>query len=126
MVSWALITDVIDASEIKNGVREDGTVYSIYSFARKLGQALAAGVSGWLLTAIGYSSDLAQQQLPQPQPVLEGIFNISTLVPAVGFLALALVLWFWYPLKKKVVENNVAFLKEKHESNQETSVEENA
>ena len=55
MVCWALITDVIDYSEIKNGVREDGSVYALYSFARKLGQALAAGLSGWLLTAIGYS-----------------------------------------------------------------------
>ena len=35
MVSWALITDVIDYSEIKNGIREDGSIYSLYSFARK-------------------------------------------------------------------------------------------
>ena len=46
MVSWALITDVIDYSELKNGVREDGSVYAMYSFARKLGQVLAAGISG--------------------------------------------------------------------------------
>ena len=31
MVSWALITDVIDAPEIQNGVREDGSVYALYS-----------------------------------------------------------------------------------------------
>lgn len=37
MVTWALITDVIDYSELKNGKREDGTVYALYSFARKLG-----------------------------------------------------------------------------------------
>ena len=45
MVNWALITDVIDYSELKNGIREDGSVYALYSFARKLGQAAAAGVS---------------------------------------------------------------------------------
>ena len=28
-------------------VREDGTVYALYSFARKVGQSLAAGLSGW-------------------------------------------------------------------------------
>ena len=43
MVSWALITDVIDHSEIVSGVREDGSIYAMYSFARKLGQAAAAG-----------------------------------------------------------------------------------
>ncbi|MDD6194029.1 MAG: MFS transporter, partial [Lachnospiraceae bacterium] len=69
MVCWALITDVIDYSEIKNGVREDGTVYALYSFARKLGQALAAGLSGWLLTAIGYSSEAAAEGMKQTQPV---------------------------------------------------------
>lgn len=114
MVGWALITDVIDYSEIKNGVREDGTIYALYSFARKLGQALAAGLSGWLLTAIGYNSEAAAEGLKQTQPVLEGIFNISTLIPAVGFALLAAVLWFWYPLHKKQVDENIALLKEKH------------
>ena len=114
MVCWALITDVIDYSEIKNGVREDGTVYALYSFARKLGQALAAGLSGWLLTAIGYSSEAAAEGLKQTQSVLDGIFNISTLIPAVGFALLAAVLWFWYPLHKKQVDENIALLKEKH------------
>ncbi|MBE6824196.1 MAG: MFS transporter [Ruminococcaceae bacterium] len=114
MVSWALITDVIDYSEIKNGIREDGSVYALYSFARKLGQAVAAGLSGWLLTWIGYDTELAAQAIRQSKDVLEGVFNVSTLVPAVGFLLLALVLWFWYPLHKKQVDANVAILKEKH------------
>ena len=113
MVSWALITDVIDYSELKNGIREDGSVYALYSFARKLGQALAAGLSGWLLQGIGYNSKAAEQGLVQTQKVLDGIFNITTLLPALGFLLLALVLWFWYPLHKEQVEANVAALKAK-------------
>lgn len=114
MVSWALITDVIDYSELRNGIREDGSVYAMYSFARKLGQALAAGLSGWLLEAIGYNSEAAAQGLKQTESVLTGIFNISTLIPAVGFGLLALVLWFWYPLHKKQVDANVKALAEKH------------
>jgi len=109
MVSWALITDVIDYSELKNGIREDGTVYALYSFARKLGQAGAAGLSGGLLTLVGYSEATAFDK-----GVVNGIFNISTLLPAVGFGLLALVLWFWYPLHKKQVDANVAALKMKH------------
>ncbi len=108
MVNWSLITDVIDYSELRNGIREDGSVYALYSFARKLGQAAAAGVSGGLLTWIGYSDATAFD----PEVTL-GIFNISTLVPAVGFLLLALILWFWYPLHKKQVEANVEALKKK-------------
>ena len=72
MVSWALITDVIDDAEIKNGIREDGSIYALYSFARKLGQAAAAGLTGVLLTAIGYSEATAFDR-----GVLEGIFNIA-------------------------------------------------
>nr|MBE6545017.1 MFS transporter [Oscillospiraceae bacterium] len=112
MVSWALITDVIDYSEIKNGVREDGSIYALYSFARKMGQAAAAGLTGLFLTLIGYEK---LEGVPLPDSVKEGIFNISTIIPAIGFALLAIVLWFWYPLHKKEVLKNVAILKDKHE-----------
>ncbi len=114
MMSWALITDVIDYSELRNGIREDGSVYALYSFARKLGQAFAAGLSGWLLALIGYNTHAIEQGVSQTDFVKAGIFNISTLVPALGFGLLAAVLWFWYPLHKKQVDENVAALKEKH------------
>ena len=110
MISWALITDVIDYSEIKNGIREDGSVYALYSFARKLGQAGAAGLTGTLLTIIGYTDATAFDE-----PVRNGIFNISTLIPATGFLLLAVILWFWYPLHKEQVQANVEVLRKKHQ-----------
>jgi len=106
MVSWALITDVIDDMEVKNGVREDGSVYALYSWARKLGQAASSGLSGALLSIIGYTEATAFD----PNVTL-GIFNISVIVPAIGFGALAAVLWFWYPLHKKTVDANIAELK---------------
>ena len=109
MVSWALITDVIDATELKNGIREDGSVYALYSWARKLGQAASAGLTGALLSMIGYTDANAFEP-----HITNGIFNITCLVPAIGFLLLGLNLWFWYPLHKKQVEENVAALKAKH------------
>ena len=115
MVSWALITDVIDYSEIKNGIREDGSIYALYSFARKIGQASAAGLTGLFLTIIGYEKISGA---PLPDSVKEGIFDLSTVVPAIGFTLLAAVLWFWYPLHKKQVDENVRILKEKHEKSE--------
>lgn len=109
MVSWALITDVIDYSELKNGKREDGTVYALYSFARKLGQAVSAGLTGLLLELVGYSAATRTDAAVQA-----GVFNISVLVPALGFALLAIILWFWYPLHKKQVDENVQALKAKH------------
>ena len=109
MICWALITDVIDDAELRNGIREDGSVYALYSFARKLGQALSAGLSGALLSMVGYTAETAFES-----KVTEGIFNISTLIPALGFLLLAAILWFWYPLHKKTVDENVRKLKALH------------
>lgn len=104
-VIWAMITDVIDDAEIKNGIREDGTIYSVYSFARKVGQALSSGMVGGLLSMIGYTTETAFD----PE-VTSGIFNLSCIIPAVGFVGVALVLIFIYPLSKKRVEENVAEL----------------
>ncbi|MCI8968452.1 MAG: MFS transporter [Lachnospiraceae bacterium] len=104
-VIWAMITDVIDDAEVKNGVREDGTIYSVYSFARKLGQALSAGLTGSLLTMIGYSNETAFD----PE-VTERIFMLSCIAPIIGFTLVAVFLIVIYPLNKKRVEENVAVL----------------
>lgn len=101
MVIWAMITDVIDDAEVHNGVREDGTIYSVYSFARKIGQALSSGLVGGLLSMIGYSQETAFD----PE-VTSRIFSMSCLVPAVGLAAVGLALMFIYPLDKKRVEEN--------------------
>lgn len=110
LMCWAMIIDVIDDIQIRTGVRSDGTVYSVYSFARKLGQAASSGLTGALLTAIGYTSETAFDE-----SVVNGIYNVASLVPAIGFVCLALALIFLYPLsKKKVEENNqkIAAMKE--------------
>lgn len=108
MIIWAMITDVIDDAEIKNGIREDGTIYSVYSFARKIGQALSSGMVGGLLSMIGYTTATAFEP-----DVVNGIFHISCIVPIVGLSAVALVLIFIYPLNKKKVEANIAELKKR-------------
>ena len=110
LVVWAMITDVIDDVEVRKGKRRDGIIYAVYSFARKLGQAAAAGISGLLLSVIGYTSETAFEQ-----NVVDGIYNITVLVPMLGFAALALVLIFAYPLNKAKVEENAKILAERKE-----------
>ena len=111
MIIWAMITDVIDDSEVKNGIREDGTIYAVYSFARKIGQALSSGLTGALLSMIGYTQATAFDP-----DVTEGIFKLSCIAPLVGFVLVALCLWFIYPLNKKRVEENVAELARRHKA----------
>lgn len=110
LICWAMITDVIDDTEVKTGSRDDGTIYAVYSFSRKLGQALSSGITGFLLGAIGYSQETAFEET-----VTNGIYNITCLVPAVGYILLAIILFFFYPLNKQRVEENARILKEKRE-----------
>ena len=114
-VIWAMIIDVIDAAEVKNGVREDGTIYSIYSFARKLGQALAAGISGILISAIGYTDEVAAAPSNYPE-IMNKLFNITCIIPICGFGLVVVFLVCIYPLSKKKVEENAAALAAKREA----------
>ena len=84
IVIWAFVTDVIDYHELFTGLREDGTVYSIYSFARKVGQALAGGIGGFAIAAVGYTAALKLQT----QETLDGIYALATLVPGI-------IYWQW-------------------------------
>ena len=108
IMCWAMIIDVIDDIEVKKNIRSDGTVYSVYSFARKLGQAAANGLTGLLLSIVGYSSATAFDS-----DVVNGIYDVTTLFPAIGFLVLAASLAFLYPLSKKAVQANVDAIAER-------------
>ena len=110
-VIWAMITDVIDDAEVRNGVREDGTIYAVYSFARKIGQALSSGLVGGLLTMVGYTQETAFD----PE-VTASIFRMSCIVPMIGFAAVAAALIFIYPLNKSRVEANTRELKMRRNS----------
>ncbi|MCI9142475.1 MAG: MFS transporter [Lachnospiraceae bacterium] len=111
LIIWAFITDIIDYQEIATGRREDGTVYAVYSFARKVGQALAGGLGGFVLTAIGYVSEASSQTWE----VSRRIYGVATLVPGVCYLAVFLILQFGYPLSRREVEKNTTVLQEKRE-----------
>lgn len=106
IIVWAMINDVIDDQEVKSHQRDDGTVYAINSFARKVGQALVGGIGGYALSYIGHQSATSVQ----PQDVLDGLYNVTTLAPAIGFLICAAALWFLYPLNRQAVEENQATL----------------
>ncbi len=108
LIIWAFISDVIDDQEVRTGSREDGTTYAICSFARKLGQAIASALGGWSLAWIGYVEGSAVGQTAE---VMNGIYNIATLVPTILYLIVGLCLIFIYPLSKKKVAENIAILK---------------
>lgn len=104
LMVWAFITDVIDYHQYVSGYREDGTVYGVNSFARKVGQALAGGIGGFMLQIIGYQSSTtggATQSL-----MVQGrIYALANLLPAILLILAAIVLAFFYPLNKKTIND---------------------
>ena len=112
LVVWAFVTDVIDYHEYLTDLREDGTVYSIYSFSRKVGQAIAGGVGGIAIAAVGYDATRAVQT----QGALDGIHTLATLVPAIIYLMIFLILVFLYPLNKQRTNQLTIDLAEKRKS----------
>lgn len=108
---WAFVVDVIDYQEVHTGERNDATVYAVYSWARKLGQALAGGVTGWALGWVGYQASKGTEVIVQSEGTLQGIYMYSTLVPGIFLLLVAVVLATIYPLSKKAIAENTAILR---------------
>ena len=57
-VSWAFMADAIDYNEWKTGKREEGTIYSLHSFFRKLAQGVGPSVVLFVMGLLGYVSKL--------------------------------------------------------------------
>ncbi len=101
MQLWAMATDAIDDIEVRTGSRDDGTAYSFFNFFRKLGQVLAAVCVNGALLGMHYKYEKgAVQTLAN----LKIMYDLATLIPAVLFLLMALVLFLWYPLSRGRVE----------------------
>lgn len=113
-VSWALIADAIDYNEWKTGKREEGTVYSLHSFFRKLAQGVGPSVVLFLMGALGYDSDLGS--IGQS---LETAYNMCWLVAGLYLFSAVLMvvgLVFVYNIDKRTLDNMHSELEEKHQA----------
>ena len=93
---WALVMDVLDYHELRTGRCEEGTGYACVSFMRKLGQTAAGAGSAALLDVIGYDVNAVQQA----KPVLDKLYDVTTLIPAIVMVLLFITLKFFYPFTK--------------------------
>ena len=80
-VSWAMMGDAIDYNEWKTGKREEGTVYALQSFFRKLAQGVGPALALVVMTALGYVGANEGQQ------TAEVAMNMRYLVPALYLLS---------------------------------------
>ena len=114
-VSWAMMGDAIDYSEWKTGKREEGLVYALHSFFRKLAQGIgpAAVIAIMGTSLIGYDSALGTiGQSAETASRLCWLVAALYLFSAVcQFIGVSIV----YNIDKKTVEKMNAELH--HESN---------
>ena len=80
-VSWAMMGDAIDYNEWKTGKREEGTVYALHSFFRKLAQGVGPALALVVMTALGYVGANEGQQ------TAEVAMNMRYLVPGLYLLS---------------------------------------
>ena len=113
-VSWALMADAIDYNEWKNGTKEEGTVYSLHSFFRKLAQGLGPSLVILLMGMLGYNGALGADQ---PFAVAENmkwlVAALYTFSAVVMFVSIA----FIYNLNKKKVAEMTAELEIRRNKN---------
>ncbi len=99
-VSWAMMGDAIDYNEWKFGTREEGTVYSLHSFFRKLAQGIGPSLVLVIMVAFGYVGENQGNQLWQVAINMRYIVAATYLVSALmQFIGLALI----YNLDKKTL-----------------------
>ena len=101
-VSWAMMGDAIDYNEWKFGTREEGTVYSLHSFFRKLAQGVGPSVVLLIMGALGYVSKYgtvgqSAQTAHNMCWLVAGLYLFSAVVQ---FIGLALI----YNLDKKTLD----------------------
>ncbi|MBQ8818514.1 MAG: MFS transporter [Clostridia bacterium] len=99
-VSWAMMGDAIDYNEWKTGNREEGTVYSLHSFFRKLAQGVGPALVLVIMVALGYVGENEGNQVWEVAVRMRYLVAATYLFSALlQFIGLGLV----YNLDKKTL-----------------------
>jgi glucuronide carrier protein len=100
---WALEADTVEYGEWRTGVRTEGITYALFSFTRKLGQAVGGAVAAYAIAFGGYTGAV----LVQNDAALDAIRYASGFIP-VGFILLGMLIFFRYPLTEQTFATMVA------------------
>lgn len=102
--TWAMVADAIDYQEWKTGKRNEGSVYSMYSMIRKLGQGLGASIVPATIAIILPGLKL-NDAATWTAEYATSIKNLSVIFPITGMILIILAMAFVYNLDKKTLNN---------------------
>ena len=110
-VGWSMMGDAIDYNEWKNGTREEGTVYAMHSFFRKLAQGVGPSLALVIMVSLGYVEANQGNQTFAVALNMRYLVAVLYLVSAVCmFIGLGIV----YNLNKKTTEQMKSELEARH------------
>ncbi len=116
LTCWAVVMDVIDYQEYTTGERNESAVYAVYTFSRKFGQTIADGLGLFLLQWAKYDPEKNIDGFITENNTSNKIMLICTIIPAIVYTGVWLLMRFGYPLTKARLEPIYAFIREKREA----------
>ena len=115
-VSWGMMGDAIDYNEWKTGKREEGTVYALHSFFRKLAQGCGPALALAVMVALGYvGANEGNQTAEVALNMRYLVAALYTVSAAMQFIGLGLV----YNLDKKTTAKMQEELAARHAAHAE-------
>jgi glucuronide carrier protein len=93
---FALEADTVEYGEWKTGIRTEGATYALFSFTRKLGQAVGGAAAAYTIGLGGYIAG----SRTQTEGALDAIRWAAGLIPA-GFILIAIAIMAVYPLTEE-------------------------
>lgn len=92
IIVWAMVADCIEDSYRRKGIREEGSLYAIYSFFRKLSQGIGSALVALALSSVGYIESSAVQTAETSK----NIKNLYIIFLIIGLLIMTLAMKFVY------------------------------
>jgi GPH family glycoside/pentoside/hexuronide:cation symporter len=112
MLIWALVSDCLDYSEWKTGFRSDGSMYSMYTFSRKIGSTIASSGLAFSLGLVGYVSG---ENVVQTTEAVKGIYYICNAIPTICYGLILVGIGLIFNLDKKKTDQMYAEMAAKRE-----------
>lgn len=97
IIVWAIIADCIEDSYRKKGIREEGSLYALYSFFRKLAQGIGSALLALALKSVGYIENSAVQTAE----VSKNIKNLYIILLIIGLAIMTASMKFIYNIGYK-------------------------
>lgn len=115
LITWAMVNDCIDYQQLKTGMREEGSVYAMYSLFRKIAQGVSLSLPLLCMQAVGYdpqANPIGNQAPGVPDAMVKMSIGLILMGAVVMFVSFMLI----YNLGKKEVAEMQAKLNKTDES----------